>query len=200
MKSLSISPDQIPDIIRHHEQYGARPAQVEIATRKRLLKRSRATGAANPFGCERVKLAKLSVFFNTDYQTAVNRQRARENKPADFTAEPNWFSHETRSIVLHKGEARSPYIFLRVIKELAPPRYFVNGVEVEKSGLVEFLPKSDLQDDPCDKQGLNSPVCVRCLKLESILSITIDNVHYAVVPTLRLKPLTKTTKRAKLRV
>jgi hypothetical protein len=122
------------------------------------------------------KRIELSVSLNANYANAVNNQRLREGKPADFVPTPSWavrvYDSVNGSILRHKDDENRRYLQV-ILKKGAPkvkPLYFVNdrlATDEEIAVIRQFRKPSE---EPTN-QGLNAPVLPRRIKLENIVEL-----------------------------
>ncbi len=143
---------------------------------------------------------------NFDYAGNVNRQREREGKAEDFTAQANWFEHVSKAVVAHRI-TRELYAYVRVQSNLTPPFFTVDGAEVARAVVVPFLPSDDLTDDErrdvglgadlgAPKQNLVAEIQPIAIKLGNVRELTTCGTVYTLTPepiTLSPEPITATT-------
>ncbi len=129
---------------------------------------------------EVTKLVSYRVRLNCNYQNAVNNQREREGKEADFVSKGAWhrplYDLFNGSIVQHKNsvdikddELKQTYVKM-ILEKVTTHQYFVNGVlatEAELDIIKQFKP----QKKSYVGQGLDTPIPLITVKRENILEI-----------------------------
>ncbi len=128
----------------------------------------------NPYYGEVTKVTEATVNINFNYQNAVNNARAKEDKEADFVAQPRkWGQHVPGTpLILHNG---AYYLEARFLKNTSTTYYHKN-VECDKSLFESFMPtvkESKTQD-------LENQVIMRDFKIENIKSVVVNKVKYIV--------------------
>ncbi len=139
-----------------------------------------------------VKLSRVNVTLNFNYEKAVNRQLEREGKEAEFEAEPRkWGNrlkidnksaclvvkdcqHEIKLGELSTIPPSKVYLECKVEKALDSV-YVLNGKEVPYEEVKPYF------YDSTSRQGTDKEVIVRDYSLSSIREITLDKVVYKVV-------------------
>jgi len=124
----------------------------------------------NPFPKGDVrKKSRINAALNVNYGRAVNRQREREGKTADFKAEGRRWGESLRGspFVVHTTKTGEKRIYLEamVLRGLEKPVYY--SVSTGMTVPVEYL-KPFLKKSKTDRQELDKPVEWRTFKLESI--------------------------------
>jgi hypothetical protein len=127
------------------------------------------------------KVQEHNVFLNFNYAKAVNRQRVREQKAANFVpAARQWGERLANScLVYHKGQ----YYMEAKVERSTAAQYTYRGRPIDVSVIREYLtPKSR----PLN-QGLEGDVIVRDFATLSVLELVLDGQRYRVRPESRTK-------------
>lgn len=153
---------------------GATFATIVTDTDARLKK----TG--NPFRGPVRKVSTVNVTLGFQYESSVNRQRAREDAEPDFKAEPRqWGKRVTPILVMHKGR-----IYLETKVERSQARYVdAAGWTLDNTEVRPFLPSRGKS-----RQGVNREVIVRDYSLDSIRSISMKGEQYILIAQPKLAP------------
>jgi hypothetical protein len=118
----------------------------------------------NPFFGRVVKDAHVNGMIRWDYQTAVNRQRVREDRTPDFEEMPRQWGERVRGtpLVEHNG-----LHYLEVKVQKAHSTYHLDdGTEVPYEDVRPFLKPPGRH-----RQGVDDPVILRDYRLDHITSI-----------------------------
>lgn len=143
-------------------------------------KAMRKTG--NPYsGKGLVKECSINGCVGFDYAAAVNRLAAKEGKPERASKPRAWgILRADRKFVDHKGE-----VYLQIMARSATtPVYRIGRDVIDAENVKPFLyekGKSSTQSD------LDGEVICRDIKLENILAIRLNGIHYIVAD---LEPVT----------
>jgi hypothetical protein len=122
------------------------------------------------------KRIEMPVLLNANYANAVNRQREREGKDADFTAKKNWhekvYDSFNGSIVRSRSNPDSRYLSFIVNKEVSAPKpiWFVDGrnaTDAEIAIIKEFRKSAS----NATNQDLEKEVIFRTVKIENIVEL-----------------------------
>jgi hypothetical protein len=116
----------------------------------------------NPYA-NAVKVSAVNGIINWVYETAVNRQRTREDLEADFRAYPRKWGNRIvgAPLVEHKGN-----YYLEMKVQSARATYLVGNTEVSHNDITPYLrPLSK------SRQGVTREVILRDYALENIKSI-----------------------------
>ena len=154
-------------------------ASVLQATEPKALKKSRTTKEPNPFESI-LKVSKVSILLNSEYEKAVTNQLARENKSADEYEKgqntmPLVFGENNQFIGIYKGEFALQY---RPNDNIKPKsKYVANGKITDKSKLVDFLPT----ENHATNQGTDREILWRKLYLKNVRKIAINGELYKVI-------------------
>lgn len=127
----------------------------------------------NPFPNSE-KVVEYHVLLNGVYKNAVNNQREREGKEADFVAVANWhkkvFDGKNGSIVTNKSGEK--FYLMTIVSKAKVLGYFdANGNTLEHDQVKPFLPKNYKPEN----QGLEKDVIVRTISLDNIQKIVTNN-------------------------
>lgn len=161
---------------------GARPLSIRMACPPPLLKYSREDGRACPY-YNVVKRSYVSGMLNFVYERSVNRQRVREEKPATFTSEANWFVHlptDPRAIVSYHEDHSRKYLQVKSQRAIVSRYYNGDGTPIDFADVREYLPHKTKPK----KQQLDHPVYTFTVSLANIVSLSCDGETFAVVHAL----------------
>lgn len=118
------------------------------------------------------KLGEVNGVINWVYETAVNRQRVKEDKEPDFTAFPRKWGQRIKGtpLVEHKGQH---YLEMKV--QSARARYFLATREVPYEEV-----KPHLRPNGPSRQGVDNEIILRDYALEHIKAITYGQETVAI--------------------
>jgi hypothetical protein len=142
------------------------------------LKSPKTNGLVNPDGSSRiVKRSKVTLATgdNMDYKSIVNGRLKKQGENEVAEVQPRKWGERVPNtpFVMHKGQLYLETLILGV----SDTRYFLDGQEVKKSDIAQFLsekPNSDTYD-----LGSFAPIW-RDYKLANIREITTDKQTYQV--------------------
>ncbi len=144
-------------------------AQITCEVEQKMLK----TG--NPLKMSKItKLINGSMALNGNYATAVNNQRIREGKEADFVAKDNWhrpvFDGFNGSISCHKDDETRLYLKVRLTQPATTEKYYVDGIEATAEQVAIIKQYRQKSSAPTN-QGIETPVIIRTFHLEGIKTV-----------------------------
>lgn len=155
-------------------------ASVLQATEPKLTQKSRINkDIKNTFG-KVVKLSKVSIILNSDYEKAVTNQLIKEDKDINNynrgnNTMPLTFGEHNQFIGLYNGEFVLQY---RPNDNIFPISKFVaNGKIINKTKLVDFLPT----EKHAENQGTNREIFWRKLYLSNVRKISVNGVIYKLI-------------------
>ena len=154
-------------------------ASVLQETHPKCTKKSRTSGEKNPFDTI-VKRSQVSIILNSDYETAVTNQLAREGKESSEYQKgentmPLVFSENNQFIGMYKGDFVLQY---RPNDKIKPNSiYFANGIETPKSELTQYLPT----ENQATNQGTEREIFWRKLYLSNVLEFTFNGTKYELI-------------------
>lgn len=118
------------------------------------------------------KLVDYKFLLNAVYSNAVNNQRMREGKEADFQAQKNWhekvYDSKNGAIVRNIKSPENTYLS-GIVKSAETINYFVDGkkaTEAEIEIIKQFKQKSSAKN-----QGLENEITFRTIKIEGIKEV-----------------------------
>lgn len=118
------------------------------------------------------KLVDYKFMLNAVYQNAVNNQRIREEKSADFQAKSNWhekvYDSKNGAIVCNKNKRENTYLS-GIVQNAETLKYFVDGIEATAEQ-IEVI-KQFKQKSTAKNQGLEDEVIFRTIKIEGIKEV-----------------------------
>jgi hypothetical protein len=160
---------------------------LKTQTDPKFIKTGRETGLSmiDKIGSDPTNVKKFSEFvagIGYDYGTTVNNRLAKEGKTQlVFLPMETWHEPYRGSKVIRQHKTTGElYYYVSLISNNIPKVEYVDissGKTVPKSVLEEFLPK----EYPTTNQGLDKPVDVRTLKLESLKELKYGGDTYIVV-------------------
>lgn len=128
-----------------------------------------------------VKISRINGIVNFNYANAVNRQRYREGKEADFTPKKRTWGTRLDGLpfVSHINKEGQHKLYLEVkVERVISSEYHTNdGLLLEKYKLTPFLKK---KESNADYQGLDKEVVMRDFDINNIATVTIDGQSYVL--------------------
>lgn len=134
-----------------------------------------------------VRRARRNGFIGPDYESVVNRQRLRESRSGDdrqfplFKASKLWNGRgrrvkSNRHLVEHtvSGELYLVFFPQRVLDSRY--EYADTGRKIPDRRITPWLRSS--KPKPSPHQGTKKPIAWQCIRLDSLLSITISGTEY----------------------
>jgi hypothetical protein len=154
-------------------------ASVLQTTEPKALKKSRTTKEANPFQSI-VKVSKVSILLNSEYEKAVTNQLAKEGKEATeyekgTNTMPLVFGENNQFIGIYKGEFVLQYRPNDNVK--AKTKFVANGKITDKNKLVDYLPT----ENHATNQGTEREILWRKLYLKNVRKIAVNGTLYKVI-------------------
>jgi hypothetical protein len=155
-------------------------ASILQATKPKMTVKSRQNSAIkNTFG-EVVKLSKVGIFLNTDYEKAVVNQLAREHKEATeykkgVNTMPITFGENNQFIGLYDGEFVLQYRPNDNVKSRT--KFIADGKLIAKEKLADFLPV----EKHAENQGTDREIHWRKLYLKGVRKMAINGEVYKVI-------------------
>jgi len=146
---------------------------------KTLVKSRTDKTIKNPFQTI-LKVSKVSILLNSEYEKAVTNQLAKEGKEATEyhkgeNTMPITFGENNQFIGIFNGEFVLQY---RPNDNVIPQtKYFADGVETDKKTLVDFLPT----ENKAQNQGTDREILWRKLYLKNVLEMTLNGETYKVI-------------------
>jgi hypothetical protein len=118
------------------------------------------------------KLVNYKFLLNAVYQNAVNNQRVREDKEADFKAKSNWhekvYDSKNGAIVRNKNKHENTYLS-GIVESAEVLQYFVNGKEATTEE-IEII-KNFKRVSSAKNQGVEDEIIFRTIKIEGIKEV-----------------------------
>jgi len=154
-------------------------ASVLQQTEPKVTVKSRTTGEKNPYG-KIVKVSKVSILLNSEYEKAVTNQLGREGKESTeykkgVNTMPIEFGENNNFIGTFKGEFVLQY---RPNDNSKPEtEYFADGIRKNKSELVDYLPVQA----SAENQGTEREIFWRKLYLKNVLELSFQNETYKII-------------------
>lgn len=163
---MRISYDKLVSMLK--EQKGATAVTICTQTLPPMRKTD------NPYR-DAIKISRVNGIIGWIYANAVNRQRLREDKDANFVVEPRKWGTRIQGtpLVEHKGKY---YLELKVEKSL-DHEYKLGDERISFDQIKEFLRPTPTML----KQKLDKEVILRDYDLANITSININGQYYEIV-------------------
>ena len=126
------------------------------------------------------KVSKVGILLNSDYETAVVNQLAKEHKEATeyqkgVNTMPLTFGENNQFIGLYNGEFVLQY---RPNDNVKPRTKFIaDGKLTDKDKLADFLPL----EKPATNQGTDREIFWRKLYLSNVLKLSINGEVYKIL-------------------
>ena len=148
-------------------------ASVLQFTSARLLKRN------NPFA-DAMKLSKVSILLNSEYEKAVTNQLKREDKS------PTEYHKGKNTMPIEKCSANNFFGYYegKAVLEYRPndnnkptTKYVFNGKIIDKNKIAQFIPATK----KAENQGTDREILWRKLYLSNVRKIAIDGKIYKVI-------------------
>ncbi len=121
-----------------------------------------------------VKLQKSNVFIKFDYANAVNKQRLKEGKEADFVpkARPWGVRVGDSTLIEHKGEY---YLEARYLLNHPKIEYLLDGKDpIDESKFSQYIKEVKTSTT----QDLEKEIVIRTIKMVNIREITLNGTRY----------------------
>lgn len=135
----------------------------------------------NPYAGTTVKISRVSGCINWRYESAVRRQQARENRPADFQSQPRKWGNRIDGcpLVCHVRPDVGVTLYLEVKVEQVTAGYFSTntGQRIDDALLRPFFPKKS-----ASRQGVDREVQLRDYRLDHIAELRIAGEDWHVTP------------------
>jgi hypothetical protein len=154
-------------------------ASVLQATEPKCLKKSRTTKEVNPFE-QILKISKVSILLNSEYEKAVINQLKREEKSEEEYKKgentmPLVFGENNQFIGMYKGEFVLQY---RPNDNVKPKSKFIANKKItDKNKLADFLPT----ENHATNQGTEREILWRKLYLKNVRKIAVNGEVYKVI-------------------
>ena len=122
------------------------------------------------------KLVNYKFTLNAIYSNAVNSQRKKEEKDANFVAKQNWHSkvYDTKNgaIVCNIKNTDKRYLS-GIVNDAQIITYFVDGVEATKEE-VEIIKEFRQKQSKPTNQGLENDVIFRVIEINNIKKVVAN--------------------------
>ena len=177
----NVTPKELGSILMGIETTKGSPmfASVLQATEPKTLKKSRKDKTPNPYASI-VKISKVSIILNSDYEKAVTNQLAKEHKnPEEYVKGRNTmpinFGPCNKFIGLYDEKFVLEY---RPNDNVKPETvYLADGKETPFEKLADFLPEVK----KAENQGTDREIFWRKLYLTNVLELSIKGEKYKVI-------------------
>lgn len=150
---------------------GATPITFTAITEPDMYKKD------NPFFGRIQKMFSANVMIGVIYENSVNTARAKEGNEEEFVAKPRKWGQRIHGtpLVEHKGQY---YMETRFLNTPHSPTFFLDGKEIDKSLIAEWLKDSGSN---AEHQGLEKEIIIRDYKLGNIKEAKLLGEHYVIV-------------------
>ena len=144
---------------------------------------TKVTTAAKYKSLDVTKVTKASIQLFSDvksnpYVRAVERSVEKlSGEAVDFTVSENWFTHSTNCYSVVKHNNKEEY-YLYALYNSAQSTYFIDGVEAQKSAVLELLTPSARKAATSETtynatNDITHNVTIRTIKLENVRHIKV---------------------------
>jgi len=184
MKKINVTEKELGQILTDFKAVKGMPifASIFQATQPKCTVKSRTDSAIkNPYA-QVVKLSKVSILLNSDYEKAVTNQLAKENKEATEYKKgkntmPLVFGENNQFIGIN--EDNNEFVLQYRPNDNVYPQvvYFADGKLTDKSKLVDFLPAPS----KATNQGTEREIQWRKVYLSNVLRLTFNGKTYNVI-------------------
>jgi len=177
-----VTEKELADILFKTEMVKGMPmfATVLQATAPKVTVKSRKNkDVKNPYQSI-IKVSKVSILLNSDYEKAVTNQLSKEGKEAtDYekgvNTMPIIFGTNNQFIGLYNGAFVLQY---RPNDNVRPrTKYLADGKLIEKEKIADFLPL----EKPATNQGTEREIFWRKLYLSNVLKLTFNGQTYKLL-------------------
>lgn len=135
-----------------------------------------------PFKNNIQKLARVNGFLNWVYEDAVNRQRVRENKPANFEAEPRAWGTQLKQtcFISHVTRAGDHKLYLKFkVQTVLNIAYLtLDGQDIPETEVEPWLNEKERNY----RQGLQREVVERDYTVANLLAVVYNRMGYIIIP------------------
>ena len=155
-------------------------ASILQETKPKCTVKHRDTKEKNPYESI-VKRSFVSILLNSDYETAVTNQLAKEGKEAEDYEKgkntmPLTYGENNQFIGLYNGDFVLQY---RPNDQINPKStFYADGVETDKKDLADSFGKYPA---PAENQGTEREIFWRKLYLKNVLELTFNKKVYQLI-------------------
>lgn len=174
MTRLNVTRDELVAVLRGHL---AKASFCTLMSRTMpVMNKTIGRRTPNPYYGRTFKVAKVHGIINWRYESAVNRQRERENKEPDFEALPRSWGQRLEGQPFVEYEGR---LYLEIKVQMILEHYYetLDGLRLDLSHVESFLP----QRRPQSRQGLNKEVVLRDYAIDSVVELHAYGNEYVIV-------------------
>jgi len=177
---MRLTKEQLAERLLHVS--GAQIVTLEVETDARLRKthptiKVAGKAARSPYADHVVtKRTVVNGVIGFIYENSVNRQQCREGGIGEFEAQPRKWGERIAGtpLVEHAGKL---YLEVKVERVVGQPAYFVDGVQVGKAVLEDYLPQSR---SSAESQGVDREVVLRDYAMDSIRAVVMGGQRIEV--------------------
>jgi hypothetical protein len=179
MKKVTIN--ELAEILYNTQLKKGMPtfASVLQATEPKVLKKDRVTKEPIPYQSV-IKVSKVSILLNSEYEKAVTNQLIKENKDiSSYEKGENTMPLEFGENNIFIGKFKGEYVLQYRPNDNSKPRtkFLADNKLTPKDKLVNFLPT----ENHAQNQGTSKEILWRKLYLKNIRKITINKETYKVI-------------------
>lgn len=164
---------QLEEIV---QKPGAKIVGMTTRTQPKLLKKSRITGEPCPHK-EVTRITERTVIIACNYESCVNRQRAREDMPNDFRAEELWKGKgkhvENHPFLIEHTETGQQYVALMNLRTNKDDWFDENNNPLDPAALKDYLPKPQEHS----KQGTDKKVFWRTIEISNVVAVRYATIE-----------------------
>lgn len=169
-----ITKEELITKINELEKQGAKPVSITAVT---------IPGQKNNEFKPIYKVSRINGMIGANYENSVNRQREREEKPADFVRGSGWGTHLSPSLV-QGANGISLQIQPSLKKMGEHPSVYVGTqggkfIVLSKEQYDPFIYKAK-DGEGSTQQGVDRAVVLRRVRLDNIVGITISGTEYRI--------------------
>jgi hypothetical protein len=153
-------------------------ASITQVTEPKITKKDRVTKEPTKFS-KVVKVSKLSILLNTDYESSVKNRLKKENKDAESfvvgkNTMPIELSENNNFFGYYNGKAVLQY---RPMQNSKPTtKFLADGKITDKENLGDILPKVYVNKN----QGTETEIAWRKLYLSNVKRLVLNKIEYVV--------------------
>jgi hypothetical protein len=123
------------------------------------------------------KKVKYNFLLNAIYQNAVNKQREKEGKEADFQSSSNWhekvYDGVNGSIVRNKKSPEQTYLS-GIVRDAEVLQYYVDGIAASPEEM-EVIKAFKQSSSSAKNQELEKEIIFRTIKIENIIEVRAND-------------------------
>jgi hypothetical protein len=174
---MNLTAEQFVDIAMNRQSHSF--AGVVTLKEEKVLKKHRVT--REPVTDTVTSRTTFNPAVGLTYSKSVNNRLAKEGKAENFVAQKlpwgEWVGTGS-TIIQHKGQF---YLRLSLVgANSTKKQWFLNGQPVNRADIADILP-APKKPSTNDNQGLENPIIVVNVKVDTIERLAIDGEEYRIV-------------------